>query len=176
MNALLSPADPIAPLLPLFDEHPFHGAMPGHHLVTVPALPPMGATLRAAVGLLLAEHPRRVDARQVISEFATTALIENGCHCCPTGQITTTVDIDEHRIRLELSYHLALTHEPVWKTDWYEDPVSTFGFGLALTKAHSDRWGHSAVKRYPQYADDDHIWWAELDHAHPQPPSFTFST
>jgi hypothetical protein len=176
MYPLPASAAPMTPPPLLLDEHPTYGAESGRYLVTVPALMPMARTLRAAVGDLLAEHPRRTDARQVVSEFTTTALIENRCTCCPTGKITLTVDIDKRRIRLEIGYHLALTHEPVWKTDWYEDPVDTYGLGLALTKAHSDRWGHSAVKRYPQYADDDHTWWAELNHTRPQPPSFRFST
>ncbi len=150
-----------------------HGVVLGRHLVAVPTLLPMAGTLRAAVGYLLAEHPRRLDARQVISEFVTTALIENRCTCCPTGQITLTVDCDEHRIRLEISYHLAPTHEPVWRSDWYEDPLHTYGLGLALTNAHADRWGHSSLKHHPPYANDNHTWWAELNHTPRQPVPFS---
>jgi hypothetical protein len=157
----------------LLGDSPAHGAVLGRHLVTVPALPPMAGTLRAAVGDLLAEHPRRTDAQQIINEFATTAIIEQRCDCCPHDQITLTVDCDENRIRLEINYHLTLSHAPVWRTDEYEDPVKTYGLGLAIINNHVDDridyWGHMArgLDGEARFSDLDQTWYAELGHTPP---------
>lgn len=145
------------------------GAAFGRQLVTVPALLPMAGTLRRAVDSFLTGHPRRVDARQVVDEFATTALIELRCTCCPHGQVTLAVDWDERRIRLEVSYFMTLSHAPMWRMDWCEDPVDTYGRGLALVNAFCDRWGHMARQvGEPYYADKHQTWYAELDHIPPQ--------
>ena len=140
----------------------------GRRIVTVPALLSMAGVLREAVDHFLTDYPRRVDARQVVDEFASIALIELGCTCCPHGQITLTVDWDERRIRLEVGYFMTLSHPPLWKMDWYEDPVDAYGRGLALINACCDRWGHMARQvGQPYYADKHQTWYAELDHLSP---------
>ena len=172
--------DPVSEVLASFPlaGSQAHGVVLGRHLVTVPALAPMAATLRSAVGDLLADHPRCTDAQPVVNEFANYALIEQRCGCCRHGPITLAVDCDEHRIRLEISYHLALSHTPDWRMDWYENPDETYGLSLAIINAHihrpADRWGHIARQiDEPYYADKHQTWYAELDHAprHPAPAS-----
>lgn len=137
----------------------------GRRVVTVPALLPMAGTLRKAVDGFMVGHPRRVDARLVVDEFVTTALVELRCACCPHGQITLTVDRDEQRVRLEVSYFLALSHPPEWKIDGGEDPQDNYDRGLALVNAFCDRWGHIARQpiRPPYYVDKHQTWYAEFD-------------
>ena len=165
-----APAHPAVPSPVLLGGDTTHGAVPGRHLITVPALLPMAGTLREAVCGFLADHPRRTDARQIIDEFATTALIEQRCTCCPTGQISLTVDCDEQHIRLELTYHHNLSHAPAWEKHEIDD----YCRGLGIINGFTDRWGHRALKGYPQFANDEHSWWAELDHATRRPGLFTY--
>lgn len=132
-------------------------------LVAVPALVPMAGALHDAVADFLSDHPGRRDAQRIVKEFFTTALIENRCICCPHEQIILTVDADEHRVRLEISYRLTLTHRPFWK----KGEKAAYGRGVEIVNALTDHhWGHDGHFHLGdlRYVDDDQTWWAELGH------------
>ena len=155
------------------DVNPAHAVIPSRQLIAVPATLPMVRVLRDVAAGFLADHPRRDDARQIISEFATTAAIENRCTCCPHEQITLAVDRDERRTRLEISYHLRLTHRPVWDSD----EIIAYRHGLTILDALTNyRWGHAGRFHLGElrYSDDDQTWYAELDNASPLPAAFGY--
>lgn len=161
---------PQIPAIPL-DGNQAHTVAPGRQVVTVPATASMVRVLRQVTAGFLVGHPRRDEAQRIISEFATTAVIENRCTCCPHEQITLTVERDEQRTRLEVSYHLSLTHRPVWDSD----EIIAYGHGEALLDALTNhRWGHYGRFQLGKlrYSDDDQVWYAELDNASPQPAGF----
>jgi hypothetical protein len=164
------PHTPRSPSMPS-DHSPANTAVQSRRLVTVPALPAMAGTLRDAVADFLSGYPRSHDAQRIVTEFFTTALIENRCNCCPHEQIILTVDADEYRVRLEVSYHLTLFHRPIWK----RSEITAYGRGVTMLNALTNyRWGHDGHFHIGElrYCDDDQTWWAELtqtpaaDHGH----------
>lgn len=161
-----TPHTPAPPTPQTTGQHNAPETRTGRHHVTMPALPAMARPLREAAAHILAGHPRRDDAKQVTAVFATIPILEHRCTCCPPAPITLTVDNDQHRVRLEIKYHLALSHPPRWTSE----DIDAYSFGLALVNGHSDRWGTS-VRQASQtpYGDKNLTWWAELDHT-PQPP------
>lgn len=154
------PHTPRNPSMPS-DHSPPDTVVPRRRLVTVPALSAMAGTLRDAVADFLPDDPRSHDAQRIVNEFFTTALIENRCKCCPHEQIILTMDADEHRVRLEISYHLTLFHRPVWK----KNEITAYARGVTMLNALTNyRWGHDGHFHIGElrYCDDDQTWWAEL--------------
>jgi hypothetical protein len=49
--------------------------------------------------------------------------------------------------------------------DKYEDPLDSYGRGLALINAFCDRWGTMMLQvGEPHYADMSQTWYAEFDY------------
>jgi hypothetical protein len=131
----------------------------------------MAPVARAAVRNALADCPRREDAEQVVAEFVVTAIrfsFSRGV------EFEVSLDITPGRLRIEVrdggafgypspkppEAPVSLLHP--WITLYKEEhqrdrrlEIEEYSYGLAITNAFCDEWGHSA---YPGYS----IWWAEL--------------
>lgn len=115
--------------------------------IIFPAHPSMVRVARYAVAVLLADTPRREDAVQVVSEYATNAVLHSS-----GNTFDLLIVVNGTRARVEVG-----DDGPACAASRVPDEFEEYGRGLVVVDELADKWGTDFREE-----EGRQIWWAEL--------------